>query len=189
MATQPFPFMDLLAELRELIYCTAFMPIKPIDTAAIPGTADLIRIHHIAQLSQQTRQEALHVLFRSRPVEISLHSSENVRRALLWAQKWQDHAAALPVLIFSGRIASLEFHFFEITVRISDEKPHLAAEAKKFSSDKAMEWVEEMKKSILTWLSKELEGVREERYTKLSGRALVELIEMVAEKANHVEPK
>lgn len=189
MATQPFPFMDLPAELRELVYYHAFTPIEPIDTAAIPNTPDLIRIPPIAQLSQQTRKEALHVLSRSRPVEISLHSSENHRRALLWALQWHDHAAALPELVFSGRIANLQFHFFEITVRISDEQPHLTAQAKQFSSDKAMEWVWETRRVILARLSKELEDVQEGRQAKLSGGTLVELIEMVADRANKVDPK
>lgn len=56
-----FPFLELPAELREQIYYYAARPILPIDTAAIPGTPDCVLVPAVAQLSRQTRREALHV--------------------------------------------------------------------------------------------------------------------------------
>ena len=101
---EPFPFLNLPAELREQVYLIALQPITAVDTASIPGTPDRVRIPAVAQVSRQLRDEALHVLFRNRPVEVSLHSMENFRRALLWVEKCYDAGRACGMVIFSGRL-------------------------------------------------------------------------------------
>lgn len=176
-----FRFMDLPPELRELVYYHALAPIKPIDTAAISNTPDRVFFQPIAQLSKQTRNEALHVLFRSRPVEISLHSGENIRRALLWAWKWKDHARGLPQLIFSGKIAMHGNNFFTITLDISDEAPFYQAKAKKGATPATSEFIAKLKGGMLDWMESELYDVKEGRQGKLSGRALSQLISLVAD--------
>ena len=182
--TKVFKLMELPPELREIIYYHAMIPIKPIDTAAIPNTPDRVRIPPIAQLDKVTRHETLHILFTSRPIDISLHSDENLRRALLWANKWQDHARALPKLIFSGRIKSNCYEFFTITITISDEAPFVRATAKPAASQKSDEFIASLKEHMLAWLDMRLSDVNGGRDGKLSGEALVELISLVANAAD-----
>lgn len=182
--TGTFKLMALPAELRELVYYQAMKPITPIDTAAIPNTPDCLIIPSIAHLSKQTRHEALHILFKSRPVEISLHSDENLRRALLWAQEWQNHALALPQLIFSGRITQHQFEFFTITIHISDEAPFFRASAKRAASTESDKFIASLKEQMLLWLASQLSAVKEGREVRLSGAALSKLIELVAGAAN-----
>lgn len=127
------------------------------------------------------------MLFRSRRTEISLHSEENVRRALLCAEKWHAHARGLPQLIFSGRIRRHEFQFFTITLQISDEAPFFSASARPAASTKSQQFIVAMKRDMLAWLESKLESVSDGRPAKLSGEDLVELIKLVAKAADSSE--
>ncbi|KAF7197698.1 hypothetical protein HII31_00787 [Pseudocercospora fuligena] len=116
-----FRFMDLAAELRELIYEFASAPFPPVNTAAINNTPDMVHIPKIAQLNKQTRSEALAVFYRNRELKLSLHCERNIYRA----ESWLDAAGSgriMPGLItFSGREPGGTF--FHIEVRCSKNDP------------------------------------------------------------------
>ena len=179
-----FPFLQLPAELREQIYYFAVQPIVPLDTAAIPGTPDRVTVPLIAQVSKLIRKEALHSLFANRPVEVSLHSSENVRRALLWADRWKDHAKSFGQIIFSGRLAACEYNFFHITLECSDEGPFFRARARPAASARADTLVAKVKEDLLKLLERWVKKAVKGREGRLSGDQLRDLIKLVEEASN-----
>lgn len=97
-----FRLMDLPAELRELIYYYASAPFPPIDTASIRNTPDAISFPAVAQLSRQTRNEALAVFYRNREVHLSLHCDRNVERSIAWLSHWGDDTQLTDKIVLEG---------------------------------------------------------------------------------------
>ena len=186
-ATSPkdvFPFFELPGELRESIYLYAVQPLPPVDTAAIPGTPDRVIIPKVAQLCTQMREEALHIFFKNRPVEISLHSEENVRRALLWADKWEGHTIYLAQVVFSGRLSMVQNEFFYITLDCSEEVPFFRACARPGASRGADTATDNIKHLLTQWFQRRCHanpGVE----SRLSGGELVKLIHLVERQSRH----
>ena len=174
-----FPFLKLPAELREQIYLFAVHPITPVDTAAIPGTADRVVIPTVAQLSRQTRTEALHVLFSNRPVEISLHSKENLRRAGLWIARWRAQANSITRIFFTGCLERAENDFFHITLQCSDEAPHFRVSTRLGASDEANTLILQMKDNLLHSLEHKVQSAKEGQKGRLSGGDLIRLIGLI----------
>ena len=170
-----FRLLHLPAELREDVYLFAMMPLPPIDTASIPGTPARIVIPSIAQTSKQVRDEALAILLRHRPVEISLHSSENLRRALLWSSSWGAHARLFCTIIFSGCLAHLGNTFFRIELQSSEQKPYFKVRGGQFNR----KMTDKMKLHVLAYLNKVVEKSDASRVGKLSSAQLTELIQLV----------
>ena len=180
---ESFPLEALPPELRELIYYHAMSPFKPVDTAAIPGTPQHIRIPAIAQLSRKTRKEALYVLSRSRPIEVSLYSSVNVERALAWARNLSgrhDH------LIFSGRISQLENNFFRITLRISDQQPYFQVSSRPAASAEADTFIAGMKTKMLHFLSCKVDA-QNARQARLCSQVMCDLIKLLDDESKVAE--
>ena len=176
-----FPFLKLPAELREQIYFFAVQPITPLDTAAIPGTPDRVTVPTIAHVSKQTRDEALHVLFKHRPVEVSLHSPENLRRALVWADKWSGHTAALAQIIFCGRLQGAGGDFFHVTLVCSEEKPYFRVHTQPGASTQADILTARLKTAVLRWLEHKLEEANNGQEGRLSCDELTVLIHKIVE--------
>lgn len=75
-----FRLMDLPAELRKEVYFPASEPFPALETNRL----DVAKVPTIAQLSQQTRKEALAVFYRNRKIPISLHCDRDILNATGW---------------------------------------------------------------------------------------------------------
>ncbi|KAK5121364.1 hypothetical protein LTR85_005530 [Meristemomyces frigidus] len=123
-----FRMLDLPPELREQIYYLAIERFPVIDTAAVQ---DRVVIPTIAQTSRQLRGEALSVFYRNRPVEVSFHCDENIRRAKVWAKSWAGHAKHFSSTItFSGKMRATGYEFFHITVERIKMAPYFMVTAR-----------------------------------------------------------
>jgi hypothetical protein len=175
-----FPFLRLPAELREAIYLFAIQPITPpLDTAAIPGTPDRVHIPAVAQASSKLREEALHVLFRNRPVEFSLHSAENLRRALLWTEKCSGHTTSFGVIIFSGCLKHVENLFYHITLQCADYAPYFRVRTRPGASSKADILITQIKDKLLKFLDQKVKEAKKGQEGRLSGGLISEMIIMI----------
>lgn len=174
-----FPFLQLPAELRELVYLYAIQPITPIDTAAIPGTPDRIRIPPVAQVSRLLREEALHVLFKRRPAEISLHSGENLRRALLWADGWAGHSHSFGLIILSGRLESSRNDFYHLTLECSEDPPYFSVRTRPGASLKAELLIDQIRRRLLDWLNQKVKSADNGQESRFSKAAIIEMIHIV----------
>jgi hypothetical protein len=178
-----FKFLTLPAELRELIYIHAIGDIVPVDTAATPGSRDHLTIPVMAQLNRQTRDEALHCLYKHRPVAVSLHSAVNVRYALLWARRLGDHAKVYSKIIFKGRIAAAQNDFFHLTLACADEKPFFRLRARPAASLQADMVIKTMKDDTMKFLDEKLARSKAGQEGALSRQDVVKLINMLKDKA------
>lgn len=176
---QRFRILSLPPELRELIYYYAMAPLPPIDTAAIPGTPNRVVIPAIAQVSRLLRKEALSVFYRHRPVEISLHCDENVRRALKWAKAWDGHSKGFATVVFTGRLAEAKNEFFHITVESSKSAPYFATHSRPGASEKACKIVARMAGRLQERLKTAGRRTSEEDRGRLTGEQLTALISHV----------
>lgn len=75
-----FRLMDLPPELREEVYYHASPSFPPLETSQ----PDVARVPAIAQLSRQTRKEALAVFYRNRDVTLNLRSDPDIMNATGW---------------------------------------------------------------------------------------------------------
>lgn len=186
MATSPqqaFRILDLPGELREEIYTLVMSPFPPIDTAAIPGTADRVTIPAITQTSQQLRDETLAVFCRNRPVQISLHCDDNVRRASAWTESWQAHAKGFATIIFSGKMLATGYEFFHVTIQSLRTAPYFVVRARPAISRRGDIIISRMLKKIRACLSRINNIVGEHQQAMLTTDQLPKLIQLV-EKAS-----
>ena len=171
--------LDLPAELREQVYLFAIQPITPLDTAAIPGTPNRVRLPPIAQVSRQLRDEVRYVLFRNRLVEISLHSGENLRRALLWAENLSGPSSLFGIIIMSGCMKQAMNEFFHITIEISDGAPFFRVRTRPGASQEADLIISRMKSQLLDWLEAKVKAAKEGPKARLSSASIIEMIYMI----------
>ena len=174
--------MKLPAELRELVYYFAAQPIAPLDTGAIPGAPDRVRIPAIAQASTQLRDEALHVLFKNRPAEVRMHSAYSFNRAIDWAVKCSRPSNPFGMITFCGRLEEAENQFYHITLELLDESPYYQVRVRRCASTKADLITAQIKEKLLRVLD---ENVKAD--PKLSGDAIAGLILLIDE-ASRMHP-
>lgn len=93
-----FRLMDLPAELREEIYYHASPSFPPLETSK----PDIARVPAIAQLSQQTRKEALAVFYRNRDVHIRLRSDHDIINTNGWLDSCARNAELSHKITING---------------------------------------------------------------------------------------
>jgi hypothetical protein len=178
--------MKLPAELRELVYYFAAQPITPLDTGAIPGAPDRVRIPAIAQTSTQLRDEALHVLFKNRPAEVRMHSAYSFNRAIDWAVKCSGQSNSFGMIDFRGRLEQAENEYFHITLEISDEAPYYQVVTKRCASVKADLITGQIQQKLWEFLDEHTK-VEDRQQGRLSGDVIAGVILLIDE-ASRVHP-
>lgn len=202
--TKPFPFLELPAELRELVYYHAVQPItvslswtsirfntcvwpfangvplgQPIDTGAIPGAPDRVRIPAIAQTSKQLRNEVLHVLFKHRPAEIRMTSAYSFERALTWAKNCTGNSNSFGIINFAGRLEYAQNEFYHVTLEISDESPYFEVRSRRGASAKADLIIAHVMEKLLNDLDAKVKAAKKGQECRLSGDSIADLIHLI----------
>lgn len=93
-----FRLMDLPPELREEIYYYASPSFPPLETSK----PDIARVPAIAQLSRQTRREALAVFYRNRDVTLNLRSDPDIMNATGWLDSCASNAELSHTITIDG---------------------------------------------------------------------------------------
>ncbi|EME46617.1 hypothetical protein DOTSEDRAFT_22666 [Dothistroma septosporum NZE10] len=155
-----FRLMDLPAELREQIYCHASALFPPIDTASIRNTPDTIHIPAIAQLSKQTRQEALAVFYRNREVQLSLHCYRNVERSIAWLINWGDDAHLTNSIVFSGLMKPGLGNIFHLTLNClrKDSGMQYRVSRRPHADPRSEKTFRELEEKISAYINKKVES-------------------------------
>jgi hypothetical protein len=144
---KPFEFKALPPELRELVIFQASWPFPPIETNAINNTPKRVRIPSIAQLSRETRKEALAVFYRNREVIISLHCRRNVQRAVEWAKTWGDFHMSDTITI-GGVMKFCENDWYHLTIKCSRDDPQFSVEARPHLEERPNRYCQAMRDAL-----------------------------------------
>ncbi|KAK4542780.1 hypothetical protein LTR36_006156 [Oleoguttula mirabilis] len=180
-----FRMLDLPPELREHIYYLAIESFPVIDTAAVQ---DKVIIPAITQVSQQLRNEGLAVFYRNRPVEVSFHCDQNVRRAKIWAKSWADHAKDFTTIMFSGKMRATGYEFFHITVEKIKTAPYFKVHARPGVSRTGAVVVEHMQYQIEARLKSFSKRASSQEQAKLTAEQFPVLIEVVERASQFLPP-
>ncbi|KAK4504090.1 hypothetical protein PRZ48_005005 [Zasmidium cellare] len=100
---QVFRLMDLPPELREEVYYHASPSFPPLETSK----PDIARVPTIAQLSRQTRKEALAVFYRNRDIHMRLHTDTDILSATGWLDSCAKNAELSHKITISGRFTAV----------------------------------------------------------------------------------
>ena len=174
-----FRLMDLPLELRELIYYHATGPFPPIDTASIANTPDWVTIPPVAQLSPQTRHEALGVFYRNRPVMFSLHCQRNIERAKSWIDSCVSSPRVFNTIICSGSIWHCQGNFFHITIEYSPKTLRFHASARPGASEVTDHVCQTTKDEVQKYLNNQAANKTENEKGMLSADNLHDILHIM----------
>ena len=122
-------------------------------------------------------------------MEVSLHSSENFRRALLWVEKCYDHSGATGTIIFSGRLEHVQYEFYHIALERLDDPPYFRVCTRPGASSQADVLTAQVEDELLKYLDQKVKNANHGQEGKLSGKMIFDMIHLIDTASRRLPPE
>ncbi|KAF2170092.1 hypothetical protein M409DRAFT_19699 [Zasmidium cellare ATCC 36951] len=137
-----FRLMDLPPELREEIYYHASPSFPPLETSK----PDIARVPAIAQLSRQTRNEALAIFYKNRDIHMRLHTDEDILSATGWLDACAKNAELSHKITISGLFTRLST--FTLVISCQKKDPQFTVDVQSSIEEEFRGIVKHTKKGV-----------------------------------------